>query len=476
MLVAIAWFCPFDLSREINVQEDGRKLLNSGIAEAMLSFDEEGVPRIEPEGAQNSAGLLGLMGQEDVTLLQEEYRRSGRSARLKLRGFKATILGIDSEIEVYLLIHKTGFAVLSFWLFTDKVSNLNDIIRMEDPHERIKVREIWPPLLDRAKRCKIVKIPEGSANKAGKDEEYAATIEVMRNIYICFVQTTILGKASPCKAFEKKLRYPFFGASPMVAVFNVDQLDKFLDEHRKELFGILSGEKMWDSVREEWVGKLMERNLAWREGWGVYIERNRALLVISKEASELLKAKLPDIVIALGPPNLLPGLYPPYVIMIDKERVAAKIMTLDLAVIMENLMLQKIMLRTYDYILGRKMPRSIRKLTALKEEISNALEEFLNVRVWNHLTATEWVEYGKRMMGIDEMYESIRRRLELVESTIRTLYDKMFNWLIFTLTVATGFLQILEPIIHANPANICCSLIAFTVFLLVSYWMFRKFS
>jgi len=90
MLVAIAWFCPFDLSREINVQEDGRKLLNSGIAEAMLSFDEEGVPRIEPEEAQNSAGLLGLMGQEDVTLLQEEYRRSGRFARLKLRGFKAT--------------------------------------------------------------------------------------------------------------------------------------------------------------------------------------------------------------------------------------------------------------------------------------------------------------------------------------------------------------------------------------------------
>jgi len=366
--------------------------------------------------------------------------------------------------------------VLSFWLFTDKVSNLNDIIRMEDPHERIKVREIWPSLLDRAKRCKIVKIPEESANKTEKDEEYAATIEVMRNIYICFVQTTILGKANPCKALEKKLRYLFFGASPMVAIFDVDQLDKFIDEHKKELFGILSGEKMWDSVREEWVGKLMERNLAWRKGWGVYIGNGRALLVISKEASELLKAKLPDIVIALGPPNLLPGLYPPYVIMIDKERVAAKIMTLDLAVIMENLMLQKIMLRTYDYVLGRKMPRSIRKLTALKVEISNALEEFLNVRVWNHLTATEWVEYGKRMMGIDEMYESIRRRLELVESTIRTLYDEMFNWLIFTLTAVAGYLQILEPIIHANPTNIYCPLLVFTAILLVLYWKYRRFS
>lgn len=298
----------------------------------------------------------------------------------------------------------------------------------------------------------------------------------MRNIYICFVQTTILGKTSPCKALEKKLRYPFFGASPMVAVFNVDQLDKFLDEHRKELFGILSGEKMWDSVREEWIGKLMERNLAWRKGWGVYIERNRALLVISEEASELLKAKLPAIFFALGPPNLLPRLYPPYVIVIDKERVAAKIMALDLAVIMENLTLQEIMLRTYDYILGRKMPRSIRKLTALKEEISNALEEFLNVRVWNHLTATEWVEYGKRMMGIDEMYESIRRRLELVESTIRTLYDKMFNWLIFALTAVAGYLQILEPIIHASPTNINWSLLVFTAILLVLFWMIRRFS
>jgi hypothetical protein len=80
------------------------------------------------------------------------------------------------------------------------------------------------------------------------------------------------------------------------------------------------------------------------------------------------------------------------------------------------------------------------------------------------------------MMGIDEIYESIRKKLELVESTTGTPYDKMFNWLIFALTAVAGYLQILEPIIHASPTNINCSLLVFTAIFLLLFWMIRRFS
>jgi hypothetical protein len=189
MHLAITWFCSFDLGRQIDVKKVGEKLLSSGIAEAMLSYDERGMPLIEPKEMQELNNMLYLMGREDIVLFQEEYRRSCRFVRLKLRGFKATILDVDSEIEAYLMIHKAGFAVLSFWLFTDKGIKLEDIIKMEDPFSPFRAREIWTGFLDHIRKCKMV--PEELIDKIGRGEEFTTSIEKIHNLYRSFVQSVI---------------------------------------------------------------------------------------------------------------------------------------------------------------------------------------------------------------------------------------------------------------------------------------------
>jgi hypothetical protein len=110
----------------------------------------------------------------------------------------------------------------------------------------------------------------------------------------------------------------------------------------------------------------------------------------------------------------------------------------------ENLLLQKYMLRTYNYRLGENRPDSVRKLNKLREEISDAIEEYLNVRVWAFPYAREIVEKAKPIMSIDELYDSLRKRLDFVESIITTHYNVSINRLLILLTIITAGLQLFE--------------------------------
>ena len=323
MHLAIAWFCTSDLGRPVDVIGEGRKLLSSGVAEAMLSYDEKGNPVVEPEGiGQEKVGMLPLMMEEDSILLQDEYRTSHRFARLKLRGFNATISGVRSEIEVYLMIHRTGFAVLSFWFFIDKDIKLSDVIIMEDPFLKIKARGIWGGFLDHIKRSKMV--PAEFIGKMERGEEFGTSIAGLHILYKSFIMSVMQGMDSHKK--EKKERYPFTGISTTVVIFDVDQLEKFLEDHRKELHGILSGERMWDWVNESWIERAMEKNLAWREGWAVYIGNGRALMVISKEANDKLRRELRNMIEG-EVPDLIGGIGPsgPYTIILNKKKTAEEV-------------------------------------------------------------------------------------------------------------------------------------------------------
>ncbi len=89
------------------------------------------------------------------------------------------------------------------------------------------------------------------------------------------------------------------------------------------------------------------------------------------------------------------------------------------------------------------MPRSIKELVDLKEEILNTLDEFLNVRIWSRATAREWTEYGKKRMGIDELYLSIRRRLGIIESRIRTEFEATINIMSILLALLMVYMQVI---------------------------------
>ncbi|RSN76918.1 MAG: hypothetical protein DSO07_03870 [Thermoproteota archaeon] len=86
MHLAITWFCSFDLGRQIDVKKVGEKLLSSGIAEAMLSYDERGMPLIEPKEMQELNNMLYLMGREDIVLFQGGIQKKLQICQAKTSG------------------------------------------------------------------------------------------------------------------------------------------------------------------------------------------------------------------------------------------------------------------------------------------------------------------------------------------------------------------------------------------------------
>jgi hypothetical protein len=438
MHVVVVWLCSFDLGKRVDVVEAGRRLLSSGLAEALLTYDVNGKPQIEPQEMDRRDNLLWWMKEEDKKLLQEEYRKSGRIARLKLRGLKAKVLDNDSKVEAYLTIHRTGFAVLSFWLFVDRELEPSSIIKIEDPFTPIDIASLWPGLLQHLEKLKI---PEVLALKETNVDR--VPLVVVRNLYIGYVHSTILGVSS-FEELLKKLRYPYFGITPVVGILDVDDSEKFVQEHLKELHGIIAEEEWWDWVRDTWVKHNLGRNLAYREGWHVYIGSNGALIIVSKEANNRLREILKK--------RILNSMHIDIMLNRDKnaEEELEKVwtlqlrsLTLDLVIILENLVLQEIMLRTFDYLLGQGLPRSIKELVDLQEEISNTLDEFLNLRIWSRTTAREWTEYGKKRMGIDELNLSIRRRLGIIESMIRAKFEAMINITSIMLALLMAYMQVI---------------------------------
>ncbi|MGB9022354.1 MAG: hypothetical protein WCC94_02845 [Candidatus Bathyarchaeia archaeon] len=420
----------------------------------MLRFDETGRPQIVTlvETAHedgDSTGLnwddvadmemLEIMGSVDLTLFSEEYRRSHPYVRLKLRGFEATFSELQSKIrapihgEAYVLIHRTGFAIMSFWLsIRQSTLDLNDLMSLEQSEATSLRTIIWRGLAEEYAKVSLSmrKILTSDRHESSQSLSIVTNIETLSNIYaFCIVTKGLIGDISSIEELEKKLRYYPIGRYPLISIRNIggSALEKFVNDHKFELHGILTKEKYWDWVGQKWVDYALRENLAWRSDWAVYIGYGASLLMTAPSVTErFLEIK------ALKQPK-------------DSDQqleLEYRGVNLDVVNIVEVLKLQEIMLRTYDYVLSVGPPRSILGLTNLKQSLTEGLEEYQNVRIWPHKTAQEWVEFGQRIMNIDKIYAVVQEKFKLLEGRLRTQYDVRLNRLVVALAVLFGSTQV----------------------------------
>jgi hypothetical protein len=234
------------------------------------------------------------------------------------------------------------------------------------------------------------------------------------------------------------MRYPYAETSMAVIISDIDNLQEFIQNHRKDLYILLTGSRLLQLVDNEKIKEVTDRNLSWRKDLYINISSSRMIVLFSKEVIDQIKNDFKTKIEKEPFADILNK--------VTEEIIDLHVLETELVPIFvwENLLLQEYMLRTYNYLLGENRPDSVRQLNKLREEISDAIEEYLNVRVWAFPYAREIVEKAKPIMSIDELYDSLRKRLDFVESIITTHYNVSINRLLILLTIITAGLQLFE--------------------------------
>lgn len=433
----LVWLSAFDLGKRCNPQEVAKKLLKAGIAQKAVKFNSRGQPELislkdkeerDKASLSNTPDMLDLMIGGDLAHLYDEYRASGSYVRLKLRDIEirkiihpnGNPMRISpTKIEVYLLIHKEGFAVLSFWLFLKDLNlNTSDIILLERANVFFEVH-LWDKLVEYNSKIRNLHI----SDKADSPNAVFTNIETIRNFYVSFIQSMgVLGEVSSIEEIESKLRYRYISLYPVVCIRDLGEslMKEFIRRNKLELHGILTKEEYWDWVNEEWVNRFLGRNLSWRSDWAVFIGNGAALLMLAPSVRKRVRS-----------------------ISRDPE-LQYRSFDIDVVHIVEMLLLQQVMLRTYDHMLSGGAPKNIRNLANLMKSVNEGLNEYFNVRIWTPKTAKEWVEYGQNVMDINSTYKTVKGRLELLERALRNKYDMRLNQLIIGLTLVAGDVGILQ--------------------------------
>lgn len=108
----------------------------------------------------------------------------------------------------------------------------------------------------------------------------------------------------------------------------------------------------------------------------------------------------------------------------------------------ELLLIERTVLTHLYGQLSHRIPGSVDELLALKQEVLDALEEYYGTitkatRLYDAVTAD-----GERLLGLGDLYDAVKDRLDTVSFAITTRYQKRMTLFQFWLTIVFGATEI----------------------------------
>lgn len=213
-------------------------------------------------------------------------------------------------------------------------------------------------------------------------------------------------------------------------------VDKFIELYRQEIINILYLNSSPIPFKRSFIDSEIDRNFCIREGGASYMSGSAALNLMFMNDQEDRG----------GYTQLQGKRFLPFIIII------------------EILLLERKILRKYYEKLA-KGSLSINGLIGLKQEILNGLEEYYGIIAKVTQFSEPLMEYGERIFGINDLYDSVIDRLDAVIFDITTNYSKNSNTLSFWLTVLFGSLDtgiLIESIVFIYYVHNIPAIIAWT--------------
>jgi hypothetical protein len=190
-------------------------------------------------------------------------------------------------------------------------------------------------------------------------------------------------------------------------------LARVLDKQGEDFVRLLFVDRSGRRFKPETVAQELARDYCSREGGLTLLSRRSGLdLHGSEDAS------------ADDDPNLPPRSALPFVITV------------------EQLLLERAVLRRLHGRLSHGMPASVDELLSLKQEVLDGLEEYYGAITAANRLSDEVAADGEQLFGILNLYEAVMDRLDAVSFAITTRYQKRMTLLQFWLTVVFGATEI----------------------------------
>ncbi len=380
--------------------------------------------------------LEGLQLYSDKQLFSPLYLREAPFVRIGLQPFFATIDGEDIGVDVSLLIHRTGVAILTFGVMFQKPKTIDALIQLKVLEEIAVPRfEIAKALLDvpsTAHDLEQMKLSPTSTRHSSGIEwcEYKAHQPV--NLFFMFhlYQDAIIA-ASDRRSLKKngntfsRLRSPDWFAYPIIFIrqttpkYPTDAALK--DHHAQELAGLVLGFSQWKQVKPEKIQEVLKKDLTLTSDYSFYLEASHATVVYHNDRLLHLEKQFG---------KNIPG----------HEWLFQHFQASTIA---EALLIQEWVLHIADCELN-VLPYDLAKLNRLKQDLIIALDEYHKI-LFSYGTAQDILKSGQEAMRISDRYEGLVEKLDRVEKLIEVKESQqqarrtlLFNFVLLLLTLAAG--------------------------------------
>ncbi|MFZ8858392.1 MAG: hypothetical protein ACO2O1_09190 [Candidatus Caldarchaeales archaeon] len=404
--------------------------------------------------------LFWSMIAKDSAALDPEYLKLGRYTRFKLAELEAEVVEPDKveadyrmtqgriremvrgfRIEPYLLIHNAGIGVVTVWINLKGNFTTDDIITLEERLVEVKLN-----LKDALGiQQESITLDEFVSRMIARRLQAAVLFKDRYGDYIKVFEALYKGEIEMDKIRERlreRLRDEYPTRHVIVGVREVKCNDgcftaeDVVKRHVKEVAGILTRLKGWRDYRIEVAEEDLGRNLASLKPSAMYLTIGASLFLGSPKLSK----EIEDV---SGSP-------------LDKDTVF-RLRMLSLATPVEFLALSDMILDVYDSFFRKKrkdfQERKGRgevvnpsEYMELRNELTDALEEYRNVAFFNADPYRSILEYGKERYRLREWEGVLRSALDELAELVRTHYDERFAKSQLVLTVVFGIFGIFAAI------------------------------
>lgn len=380
--------------------------------------------------------LEKLQLYSDKQLFSPLYLREAPFVRITLQPFFATINGENIGIDVSLVIHRIGVAILTCGVMFQGPKTIDALIQLKVLGEieisHFEVAKVLVEIPSTAHELEQMKITPANKRHSSGIEWCEYKVQRPVNLYFIFhlYQNAII--ASINKKTLKRLGETFswlrttdWFAYPIMFIRQVKPnypTDEGLKKHHaQELAGLVLGFSQWKQVKPEKIQEVITRDFALTSSYSFYLEASHATVIYHNDHLAQLQKQFG---------KNIPG----HEWLFQHFQASG---------IIEALLIQQWLLHIFDCELN-VLSYNLTKLNRLKQNLIIALDEYHKI-LFSHGTAQDIFKGGQEIMHIHDRYEGIIHKLDRVEKLIEVKESQQlakrnlfFNFVLLLLTLMAG--------------------------------------